>query len=262
MAIGFSPGPERRCALDRRVQRRAEARRRRRRSRTRCPRATSGARKAGVPVTMPVDVSVTSPSACEMPKSVSLAEPSAVDEDVAGLDVAVHDAGVVRRGERGGDLAADAGDLGRRAASRARSSSACRLLRRQVLHDQAGHAVVVDHVVDRHGVRVVQPGGDAGLAHRPVAGQLASASSVEAGLGRSCLSATAGAGARPRPPRRCPSRRRRCCSTSRYRSAIRSPGRDTMMLLSMARPTLSDSRTHICPRQSGNGRESPGRPGA
>ncbi len=40
------------------------------------PRATSGARYAGVPLTMPVEVRVTSSKACEMPKSVIFAEPS------------------------------------------------------------------------------------------------------------------------------------------------------------------------------------------
>ena len=40
------------------------------------PWATSGARKAGVPVIWPVWVSVTSPLACEMPKSVIFTRPS------------------------------------------------------------------------------------------------------------------------------------------------------------------------------------------
>ena len=49
------------------------------------PRATSGARYAGVPVTMPVAVSVTSPRTCEIPKSVSLAVPSSASNTLPGL---------------------------------------------------------------------------------------------------------------------------------------------------------------------------------
>ena len=39
-----------------------------------------------------------------MPKSVTLRRALLVDEDVLGLDVAVHDAAVVRGAERAGDL--------------------------------------------------------------------------------------------------------------------------------------------------------------
>jgi hypothetical protein len=49
------------------------------------PRATSGARYAGVPDTIPVAVRMMSPTACEMPKSVSLAQPSSVLNTLPGF---------------------------------------------------------------------------------------------------------------------------------------------------------------------------------
>ncbi len=49
------------------------------------PRATSGARNDGVPCTSPVAVSVASPRACEMPKSLIMAVPSAVIKMLPGL---------------------------------------------------------------------------------------------------------------------------------------------------------------------------------
>ena len=93
------------------------------------------------------------------------------DEDVAGLDVAVHDAELVGGGERRGDLPADPRRLGH-----AQRAALAELLRerdrRQELHDQAGLALVLDDVEDGDGVAVVQPGGDPRLAHRAVGGEL------------------------------------------------------------------------------------------
>ena len=49
------------------------------------PRATSGARKAGVPCTMPLVVNVVSPSAREIPKSLISAVPSSAIKMFPGL---------------------------------------------------------------------------------------------------------------------------------------------------------------------------------
>jgi hypothetical protein len=88
------------------------------------------------------------------------------DQHVAGLHVAVLDAVAVRGGQRGGGVAPDAGHLtgwqrallgddGREAAGG------------EVLHDQPRPAVLLHHVVDADGVRVLQARGEAGLAHGP-----------------------------------------------------------------------------------------------
>ena len=65
-----------------------------------------------MPSTSPVWVSGASFRARAMPKSVSLAYPSAVDDDVGRLDVAVDHPGVVRGLEGQGRLVEDLGDLG------------------------------------------------------------------------------------------------------------------------------------------------------
>ena len=89
---------------------------------------------AGVPIDVPICVSVaarrrrcaTALIAFAMPKSVTVAD-AAGEQHVVRLDVAVHDAALVRVGERLRDVAQDADRLGRsaarRRASRARSDS-------------------------------------------------------------------------------------------------------------------------------------------
>ena len=65
---------------------------------------------AGVPSTVPTCVR-SEDSTCAMPKSATLAVPSASDEDVRRLDVAVDDAQLVRVAERRQDLRQDAHDV-------------------------------------------------------------------------------------------------------------------------------------------------------
>ncbi len=89
------------------------------------------------------------------------------DEDVAGCDVPVHDAGLVSGGERGGDLRPDDGDLLRRERA-ALGEQAAEAARGQMLHDEPEQAVLGQHVEDRHDVRVVQGRGDPGLARRVI----------------------------------------------------------------------------------------------
>lgn len=76
----------------------------------------------------------------------------------------MHDPRRVGRGQRRRALGADAGDLDRvhRPALGQRVGQA---VGRQVLHDQARDAVFLDDVVHGDGVRVMQLGGDAALAH-------------------------------------------------------------------------------------------------
>ena len=120
-----------------------------------------------MPVTMPVVVSETSPMAWAMPKSVILRRAVGGDEHVGGLDVTVHDPRAVGRGQGRGHLGADPRDLGHRHPA-VLGEQLGQAAGGEVLHDQAGLAVVLDDVEDRDGVRVVQARGDPGLAHRPV----------------------------------------------------------------------------------------------
>ncbi len=94
------------------------------------------------------------------------------EQDVAWLDVAVHDADVVCLADRGGDLRADPRHLQRR-----QRALLLQHLRQaggvEKLHDQARLAVLVGHhVEDRDRVRVVQPRGDPALAHGALPGVL------------------------------------------------------------------------------------------
>ena len=92
-------------------------------SSSRSPIACSGDMYAGVPTATPVTVSRESPAAARaMPKSVTTARPvDAVEQDVVGLHVAVHDAARVRVRQRVGDVAQDAPRVGdRQRGSRAR----------------------------------------------------------------------------------------------------------------------------------------------
>ena len=141
-----------------------------------------------MPVTRPVEVS---DGVAEGVRDAEVGDPGGAvvaDEDVAGLDVAVHDAGLVRGGEGGGHLAADPGHLRRR--ERAGRSAGRPGSGREVLHDEAGAALVVHDVEDRHGVGVVQTGGDAGLAHGAMVRRRPRASGRRGRPGCSRLTAT------------------------------------------------------------------------
>ena len=87
-------------------------------------------------------------------------------QDVPGLDVAVHGAARVRRRQPVGDLGADPrGPLGRERAVvghdlRQRAAG-------DVLHHQPDVVPLLDRVVDRDDVAVVERGGGPGLAHGP-----------------------------------------------------------------------------------------------
>ena len=94
------------------------------------------------------------------------------EQDVAGLDVAVHHPGLVGGGQRVGHLAPDVRDaLGvqRPVGDEGLGEAA----RGQVLHDQPRLPVVLDDVVDRDRVRVVQAGDHPRLAEHPAMGLVA-----------------------------------------------------------------------------------------
>ena len=133
------------------------------------PCACSGERYCGVPITSPVWVSPMPSAARAMPKSVTFTRRSGRDEQVGGLDVAVHDAGGVRGPEA-------VGGLGQQLAH------GCRIHRRpgpdqrrerlpvDELHDEVGPARTgpvggrgLPEVVDGRDVGVVQRRGVLGL---------------------------------------------------------------------------------------------------
>lgn len=86
------------------------------------------------------------------------------DQQVRRLHVPVHDPGGMRGGQRGGGLRADVGHLMRRQRAPARDLGG-QTRRGHVLHHQPRLAVLLGHIEDGDGVRMVQPGGDAALAH-------------------------------------------------------------------------------------------------
>ena len=135
------------------------------------PRATSGARKAGVPCTSPVAVRVASPEGVGDAEVADQRGAVVGDQDVARLDVAVHDARRVGRGQRRADLGADLRrllDLQRPA----RAEQGGQGDRGDELHDQQGWPSCSTTSKTGHRVRVVQPGRDPRLAHRPLVGEL------------------------------------------------------------------------------------------
>ena len=89
------------------------------------------------------------------------------DQDVAGLDVAVDQAGLVGGVERGGDAAADV-HRQVRAEPLLLVEQLAQALAVDQLHDHGLAAAVGDGVVDGHDVRVVQPGDGDGLTAEPL----------------------------------------------------------------------------------------------
>ena len=89
------------------------------------------------------------------------------DQDVARLDVAVHEPGAVRGVERGGDARADVDrELG--AEPLLRVEQLAQALAVDELHHDGLAALVLEHVVDGDDVRVAQPGDGDGLATEPL----------------------------------------------------------------------------------------------
>ena len=78
------------------------------------------------------------------------------EQDVAGLDVAVHDPGPVRRAQRGEHAQADPGDLRRRLRA-VLGDDLVQRPRWYVLHDDPRPRFLVDHVIDAYHVGMVQP---------------------------------------------------------------------------------------------------------
>jgi len=95
-----------------------------------------------------------------------LGHPGVVDQDVARLDVAVHDARLVCGVQCAGHLLADARDLRHREGA-ALGDQLRQALGLQVLHHQARVALVLGDVEHHDGVRVLQAGGVLGFAHGP-----------------------------------------------------------------------------------------------
>jgi hypothetical protein len=87
--------------------------------------------------------------------------------DVAGLEIPVHDAGLVRGGEGIRDLNRN---LKRLVEWQGALHQAVRQrLALQVLHDEVRRAVLLAHVIERANVRVIELGNRAGFAVEPVA---------------------------------------------------------------------------------------------
>ena len=93
------------------------------------------------------------------------------DQDVARLDVAVDDPDGVGGGQRRGDLRAELGRLVRLQRTTL-PQQRCEGHRRQELHDQTRPTLVLNDVEHGDGMPVVEAGGDPGLAHRALVGQL------------------------------------------------------------------------------------------
>jgi hypothetical protein len=83
--------------------------------------------------------------------------PVAGDHDVLGLEIAMHDAALMRGGEAVGDLGGDVEDGAHR--HRALLDDRSQIAPFDVLHDDEGRAVVGADLVDRHDVRMIERGG-------------------------------------------------------------------------------------------------------
>ena len=87
------------------------------------------------------------------------------DDDVGGLEIAVHDAAFVRLLERRGHVAAKRGDLLFR--QRATGNELRQRVARDELHDQEVEPVAAVEIVNRGDVRVIQPGQRLRFASEP-----------------------------------------------------------------------------------------------
>ena len=126
------------------------------------PAACSGAMYAGVPIDVPICVSVAPGAgvrdaliALAMPKSVTTAD-AAGEQHVVGLDVAVHDAALVRVGERLRDVAQDARSTSA-IGSGPRAEPRAQRLALDERHRVVRQAVDLAGREHRHDVRMLEP---------------------------------------------------------------------------------------------------------
>ena len=178
------------------------------------PEATSGARYAGEPVTRPVCVNVASASARAIPKSVSFTSPAGFTSMLDGF---------TSRWTMPALWAAASASAAWRISGPASSGGQCAVPLDEgtqrdaldVLHDEPGLVAVLDQVVDRDDVGVVEPGGQAGLAPaRSRSGELAP------GISPIRLSATSRPSSVSRPSQTAPMPPRPISRPISYLSAI------------------------------------------
>ena len=94
-------------------------------------------------------------------------QPVLVEHDVVGLDVAMHDAALVRVREGARHLHQDLPDLGRRERT-ARGQHGRERLAAQKLHDKIDHPAGLADAIDRNDAGVLELGGRAGFALEPL----------------------------------------------------------------------------------------------
>ena len=128
----------------------------------------------GVPMTAPIIVAICVPSSADVrahrarDAEVGDQRDAVDDQDVLGLDVAVHDVLLVRVAERGGDLTGEPQrvlDRQLRLAPQPRAERLARDVRHHVVEEAAG----CPRIEQRHDVRMIQPRGDLDLAQEPLA---------------------------------------------------------------------------------------------